>query len=181
MDVRPVPETGFRRHEPSPVPRAFHRRLHIAHRDRPGYPVPGSRHRRLTPGPKAPVLQGGACRLASGRQARRHRLRGDGIRRLRPADGRPPSLGHQAFGLGRRRVFADLPSPGLPLRLGRGVFAFQAPCHASVFTIDGRVVSGPAPRPLDTLPAQVRQGILYVEWEQFEVGILRRGRSRRRK
>jgi len=48
---------------------------------------------------------------------------------------------------------------------------FKCPCHASVFTIDGRVVSGPAPRPLDTLPAQVRQGILYVEWEQFEVGI----------
>ena len=48
---------------------------------------------------------------------------------------------------------------------------FKCPCHASVFTVDGRVVSGPAPRPLDTLPAQVRQGILYVEWEQFEVGI----------
>ncbi len=48
---------------------------------------------------------------------------------------------------------------------------FKCPCHASVFTVDGRVVSGPAPRPLDTLPAEVRQGILYVEWEQFEVGI----------
>jgi menaquinol-cytochrome c reductase iron-sulfur subunit len=48
---------------------------------------------------------------------------------------------------------------------------FKCPCHASVFTVDGRVVSGPAPRPLDTLPAEVRQGVLYVEWEQFEVGI----------
>ncbi len=48
---------------------------------------------------------------------------------------------------------------------------FKCPCHASVFTVDGRVVSGPAPRPLDTLPAEIRQGVLYVEWEQFEVGI----------
>lgn len=48
---------------------------------------------------------------------------------------------------------------------------FKCPCHGSVFTVDGRVVSGPAPRPLDTLPAEIRQGVLYVEWEQFEVGI----------
>ena len=48
---------------------------------------------------------------------------------------------------------------------------FKCPCHASVFTVDGRVVSGPSPRPLDTLTAEVRQGTLYVEWEQFEVGI----------
>ncbi len=48
---------------------------------------------------------------------------------------------------------------------------FKCPCHASVFRPDGSVVSGPAPRPLDTLPAEVRQGVLYVEWRQFEVGI----------
>ncbi len=48
---------------------------------------------------------------------------------------------------------------------------FKCPCHASVFTVDGRVVSGPAPRPLDTLPAEIRQGVLYVEWERFQVGI----------
>ncbi|HSQ79349.1 MAG TPA: ubiquinol-cytochrome c reductase iron-sulfur subunit [Candidatus Bathyarchaeia archaeon] len=48
---------------------------------------------------------------------------------------------------------------------------FKCPCHASVFRPDGTVVSGPAPRPLDTLPAEVRDGVLYVEWEQFEVGI----------
>ena len=48
---------------------------------------------------------------------------------------------------------------------------FKCPCHASVFTVDGRVVSGPAPRPLDTLPAEIRQGVLFVAWEQFEVGV----------
>ena len=48
---------------------------------------------------------------------------------------------------------------------------FKCPCHASVFRLDGTVVSGPAERPLDTLPAEVRDGVLYVEWEQFEVGL----------
>jgi menaquinol-cytochrome c reductase iron-sulfur subunit len=48
---------------------------------------------------------------------------------------------------------------------------FKCPCHASVFRPDGTVVSGPAPRPLDALPAEIREGDLYVEWRQFEVGI----------
>jgi menaquinol-cytochrome c reductase iron-sulfur subunit len=48
---------------------------------------------------------------------------------------------------------------------------FKCPCHASVFRMDGTVVSGPAPRALDTLPAEIRGGVLYVEWRQFEVGV----------
>jgi menaquinol-cytochrome c reductase iron-sulfur subunit len=48
---------------------------------------------------------------------------------------------------------------------------FECPCHGSVWTIDGKVIGGPAPRPLDTLPYKIDNGKLYVEWERFKVGI----------
>jgi menaquinol-cytochrome c reductase iron-sulfur subunit len=48
---------------------------------------------------------------------------------------------------------------------------FECPCHGSVFTTTGKVIGGPAPRPLDTLPHKIENGKLYVEWERFKVGI----------
>jgi menaquinol-cytochrome c reductase iron-sulfur subunit len=48
---------------------------------------------------------------------------------------------------------------------------FVCPCHDSVFSKDGKVLAGPAPRPLDTLPAKIENGELYVEWEQYKEGI----------
>lgn len=48
---------------------------------------------------------------------------------------------------------------------------FICPCHNSVYTIDGKVVSGPAPRGLDTLPLKIEHGELYILWERFKVGI----------
>jgi Rieske Fe-S protein len=51
---------------------------------------------------------------------------------------------------------------------------FVCPCHGSVFSADGRVLGGPAPRPFDTLPHRIEDGVLLVEWQRFEPGILQR-------
>jgi Rieske Fe-S protein len=48
---------------------------------------------------------------------------------------------------------------------------FICPCHNSIFSITGKVLGGPSPRPLDTLSHKVEEGTLYVQWEQFETGI----------
>ena len=52
-----------------------------------------------------------------------------------------------------------------------GTREFACPCHGSLFSIDGKVLGGPAPRPLDTLPTRLEKGELFIEWEQFKVGI----------
>jgi menaquinol-cytochrome c reductase iron-sulfur subunit len=39
-----------------------------------------------------------------------------------------------------------------------------------VFDINGKVLGGPAPRPLDTLPYKIENGRVFVQWEQFKVG-----------
>ncbi len=45
---------------------------------------------------------------------------------------------------------------------------FVCPCHDSVFAPDGRVVSGPSPRPLDELPARVGAGgQVTCRWQRF--------------
>ncbi len=48
---------------------------------------------------------------------------------------------------------------------------FECPCHGSIYALDGKVLGGPAPRPLDTLPEKVEGGILYIKWEEFQVGV----------
>ncbi len=47
---------------------------------------------------------------------------------------------------------------------------FHCPCHHSFFDLDGRVLSGPAPRALDTLPVKVEDGQLLVMYKEFKAG-----------
>ena len=40
---------------------------------------------------------------------------------------------------------------------------FVCPCHGSSFSLSGDVLTGPAPRPLDTLPLRIENGIVKVD------------------
>ncbi len=40
---------------------------------------------------------------------------------------------------------------------------FNCPCHSSLFTLLGEVIEGPAPRPMDTFPVEIRAGEIYVD------------------
>ncbi len=48
---------------------------------------------------------------------------------------------------------------------------FFCPCHDGVFALDGVVVGGPPPRPLDTLAARVENGTLVVNYQDFRLGV----------
>lgn len=48
---------------------------------------------------------------------------------------------------------------------------FVCPCHAGRFALDGQVLGGPPPRPLDTLAYRVEQGRLVIEARDFRPGV----------
>jgi menaquinol-cytochrome c reductase iron-sulfur subunit len=60
---------------------------------------------------------------------------------------------------------------GCGYRWSEGERKFLCPCHNSVFDLDGRVLGGPAPRPLDLLPTKVEDGRLFVRYQEFKAGI----------
>jgi menaquinol-cytochrome c reductase iron-sulfur subunit len=68
-------------------------------------------------------------------------------------------------------VFSPIcPHAGCYFNWDSGTDHFECPCHGSVFSIAGKVLGGPAPRPLDTLPHEIKDGELYIRWERFKSG-----------
>lgn len=48
----------------------------------------------------------------------------------------------------------------------------KSPCHGGVFDpVDGRVLAGPPPRALDTLPVKTEGGSLYCQYVDFRLGV----------
>ena len=47
---------------------------------------------------------------------------------------------------------------------------FFCPCHDSVFDINGKVLAGPAPRPLDTLPIKLEGNNILTIYKEFKSG-----------
>lgn len=51
---------------------------------------------------------------------------------------------------------------GCVYRWGEAERSFVCPCHASRFSADGAIVSGPAPRPLDRLQTRIENNTLWL-------------------
>ncbi len=49
--------------------------------------------------------------------------------------------------------------------------AFKSPCHGGVFSMEGQVIAGPPPRPLDRLDNRIEGGKLVVDYKEFRLGI----------
>jgi Rieske Fe-S protein len=48
---------------------------------------------------------------------------------------------------------------------------FICPCHDSFFDIEGRVLSGPSPRGMDTLETEIKDGKIFVKYQKMRLGI----------
>ncbi len=51
---------------------------------------------------------------------------------------------------------------GCPVNWSPQAKRFFSPCHGGVFDPDGRVLSGPPPRPLDRYETKIDKGVLYA-------------------
>ena len=47
---------------------------------------------------------------------------------------------------------------------------FVCPCHESVFDIKGKLVSGPAPRSMDTLETKIEGDEIFVKYRKLKLG-----------
>lgn len=83
----------------------------------------------------------------------------------------PKSVWAVKQGSGEVVVYSGLcPHLGCGFRWETERRVFLCPCHLSLFALDGHVLSGPSPRPLDTLPAKISKGRLLVTYKEFRAG-----------
>ena len=67
------------------------------------------------------------------------------------------------------------PHLGCPIGFNEQTKVFACPCHSSNFALaDGKVLGGPAPRNLDPLPVELKDGIVRVAYKRFISGIASR-------
>lgn len=62
------------------------------------------------------------------------------------------------------------PHAGCSVNLAPGGSHFSCPCHRSRFSLDGSREEGPAPRGLDRLETDVRDGEVWVRFQNFRPG-----------
>ncbi len=62
---------------------------------------------------------------------------------------------------------AECPHLGCKIDFDREHDQFVCPCHDSSFGLDGSVKEGPSPRAMDRLTAEVRDGVIEVQFKRF--------------
>lgn len=62
------------------------------------------------------------------------------------------------------------PHLGCGVDFSQATNRFACPCHESFFELDGRVISGPAPRAMDELETRIVDGRVEVKFEKFKIG-----------
>jgi menaquinol-cytochrome c reductase iron-sulfur subunit len=61
---------------------------------------------------------------------------------------------------------------GCPITLAVDGKQFRCPCHGATFDADsGKRVAGPPPRDMDSLDFEIRNGHLWVHWQDFQIGL----------
>lgn len=69
-------------------------------------------------------------------------------------------------------VFTSIcPHLGCGINWDKDSGKFICPCHDSFFDIEGRVLSGPAPRGMDTLETDIKDGRIFVKYRKLKLGI----------
>ena len=69
---------------------------------------------------------------------------------------------------GALRVLSPIcPHLGCSIPWSEGKQQFVCPCHNAVFGLDGKRMSGPAPRSMDDLESKVEEGTLKVRYQYF--------------
>jgi menaquinol-cytochrome c reductase iron-sulfur subunit len=63
------------------------------------------------------------------------------------------------------------PHLGCPINWNGDRNEFLCPCHGGVFNSAGQTNAGPPPRRLDALEWQVRDGRLWVRWQDYKLGV----------
>jgi Rieske Fe-S protein len=63
------------------------------------------------------------------------------------------------------------PHLGCSTRWHQDLAQFLCPCHKGAFDVNGQRIGGPPPRGLDALEWQVRDGQLWIRWQEFKPGV----------
>jgi nitrite reductase/ring-hydroxylating ferredoxin subunit len=66
------------------------------------------------------------------------------------------------------------PHLGCPINWRPEQGQFHCPCHGGLFDDAGRRTAGPPPRGMDPLEFEVRDGRLWVRWQEFKIGVAER-------